>query len=412
MTGPQGEVRIERLCALAQVSRASFYRSWSQSEPDREEMALRDAIQRLALAHRHYGYRRIAALLRREGWTANAKRVLRIMRDDNLLCLRKKAYAPATTDSNHGWRVYPNLARRMVPMAPDRLWVADITYIRLERAFVYLAVVLDAFSRKVVGWALADHLAASLALEALRMALANRRPPPGELVHHSDRGVQYACADYTQALEDATVIPSMSRGGCPYDNAKAESFMKTLKTEEVDGSAYRDLPDARACVGAFIEQVYNTTRLHSRWTIYHPWSSKKPGCGRRSRRPQPLQQPLSPNYAVSPRGCSPSLLLHFLNNESGQEQLLFEKVSKIFLFASTWASSVLVIERLSRRRRDALQRAGPERASQAGDAACLGQQTKRFHVSVQGRAGQTPARHSARKTRGLSIVRQGLAGGC
>jgi transposase InsO family protein len=263
MTGPQGEARIERLCLISGVSRASFYRRWAQAEPDLEEMALRDTIQRLALAHRHYGYRRIGPLLRREGWAVNAKRVLRIMRQDNLLCLRKKAYAPATTDSNHGWRVYPNLARRMAPMAPDRLWVADITYIRLERAFVYLAVILDAFSRKVVGWALDNHLAASLALEALRMALVARRPPPGELVHHSDRGVQYACADYSRALDAAGIIPSMSRGGCPYDNAKAESFMKTLKTEEVDGSAYRDLDHARAGVGSFIEEVYNRTRLHS-----------------------------------------------------------------------------------------------------------------------------------------------------
>jgi putative transposase len=277
MTSPQGEARIERLCALAGVSRASFYRRWAQAQPDREEMALRDAVQRLALAHRHYGYRRIAALLRREGWAANAKRVLRIMREDNLLCLRKKAYAPATTDSKHGWRVYPNLARRMVPLAPDRLWVADITYIRLQRAFVYLAVVLDAFSRKVVGWALADHLAASLALEALDRALAARRPPPGELVHHSDRGVQYACADYTRALEAAGVIPSMSRGGCPYDNAKAESFMKTLKAEEVDGSAYRDLDHARACVGAFIEEIYNRTRLHSALDYLSPMEFEAAG---------------------------------------------------------------------------------------------------------------------------------------
>ena len=277
MTGPQGEGRIERLCLAAGVSRASFYRDWAQYEPELEEMALRDAIQRLALSHRHYGYRRIGALLRREGWAVNAKRVLRIMRDDNLLCLRKKAYVPATTDSNHGWRVYPNLARRMVPMAPDRLWVADITYIRLERAFVYLAVVLDAFSRKVVGWAMADHLAASLALEALTLALTSRRPPPGELIHHSDRGVQYACADYTHALEAARVIPSMSRGGCPYDNAKAESFMKTLKTEEVDGSAYRDLAQARACVGAFIEEVYNRTRLHSALDYLSPMEFEAAG---------------------------------------------------------------------------------------------------------------------------------------
>jgi transposase InsO family protein len=254
MTGPQGEGSIEALCAAAQVSRASFYRHWSEAEPAREETALRDAIQQLALKHRHYGYRRIGALLRREGWCVNAKRVLR---------LRKRAYVPATTDSNHGWRVYPNLARRMVAMAPDRLWVADITYVRLAGGFVYLAVVLDAFSRKVVGWAVEDHLEARLALAALDMALAARRPQPGELVHHSDRGVQYACGDYARRLEDAGVAPSMSRGGCPYDNAKAESFMKTLKTEEVDGSAYRDLAHAKAAVGDFIEQVYNRTRLHS-----------------------------------------------------------------------------------------------------------------------------------------------------
>jgi len=263
MTGPQGEGSIAPLCAAAGVSRASYHRHWSQAEPAREETALQGAIQRLALKHRHYGYRRIGALLRREGWCVNAKRVLRLTREDNLLCLRKRAYAPATTDSTHGWRVYPNLARRMVPMAPDRLWVADITYVRLAGGFVYLAVVLDAFSRKVVGWALENHLAASLALAALDMALAEREPRPGELVHHSDRGVQYACGDYARRLEEAGVLPSMSRGGCPYDNAKAESFMKTLKTEEVDGSAYRDLGDARTRIGDFIEQVYNQTRLHS-----------------------------------------------------------------------------------------------------------------------------------------------------
>ena len=263
MTSSQGEGSIAPLCAAAGVSRASLYRHWNEAEPAREETALQGAIQRLALKHRHYGYRRIGALLRREGWCVNAKRVLRLTREDNLLCLRKRAYAPATTDSNHGWRVYPNLARRMIPMACDRLWVADITYIRLAGGFVYLAVVLDAFSRKVVGWALDNHLAASLALAALDMALADRRPGPGELVHHSDRGVQYACADYARRLEEAGVLPSMSRGGCPYDNAKAESFMKTLKTEEVDGSAYRDLAHARSCVGDFIEQVYNRTRLHS-----------------------------------------------------------------------------------------------------------------------------------------------------
>ncbi len=148
-------------------------------------------------------------------------------------------------------------------MSTDQLWVADITYVRLDEAFVYLAVILDAFSRKVVGWAMEDHLRASLALAALEMALRSRDVIRGGLVHHTDRGVQYACGDYIARLEAAGIQPSMSRAGCPYDNAMAESFMKTLKTEEVDASAYRDLNDARSCVGEFIEQVYNRQRLHS-----------------------------------------------------------------------------------------------------------------------------------------------------
>jgi putative transposase len=268
MTRPQGdepEARpsVERMCALAGVSRAAYYRDWAVHEPRREETALRDVIQRLALANRHYGYRRIGALLRREGWCVNHKRVVRIMREDNLLCLRKPLFKPATTDSRHGWRVWPNLARHLKPMAVNQLWVADITYVRLDEAFVYLAVVLDGFSRKVVGWALEDHLRASLALDALEMALASREVIAGGLVHHSDRGTQYACGDYITRLQAAGVQPSMSRAGCPYDNAMAESFMKTLKAEEVDASAYRDLAHAKSAIGEFIELVYNRQRLHS-----------------------------------------------------------------------------------------------------------------------------------------------------
>ena len=248
---------------MAGVSRAAYYRHWGQSAPLQEETALRDVIQRLALANRHYGYRRIGEKLRREGWWVNHKRLVRIMREDNLLCLRRPLFKPPTTDSRHGWRVWPNLARHLAPMATDQLWVADITYVRLDEAFVYLAVILDAFSRRVVGWAMEDHLRASLALDALEMALAMREVIAGSLVHHSDRGIQYACGDYIGRLEAAGIQPSMSRAGCPYDNAMAESFMKTLKTEEVDASDYRDLADARARVGEFIEQVYNRERLHS-----------------------------------------------------------------------------------------------------------------------------------------------------
>jgi transposase InsO family protein len=266
MTRPQGAgsaAAIAQLCVLAQVSRAAYYRHWGEHAPLAQEAAVRDVVQRLAITHRHYGYRRIEALLRREGWLVNHKRVQRIMREDNLLCLRKPIFKPPTTDSRHSWRVWPNLARHLQPMATDQLWVADITYVRLAEAFVYLAVILDAFSRKVVGWAMADHLRASLALDALQMALDQREVIPGGLVHHSDRGVQYACGDYIARLEAAGIQPSMSRAGCPYDNAMAESFMKTLKTEEVDAADYRDLAHASAAIGDFIETVYNRQRLHS-----------------------------------------------------------------------------------------------------------------------------------------------------
>jgi transposase InsO family protein len=170
---------------------------------------------------------------------------------------------PATTDSRHGWQVVPNLARGMELSGLDQLWVADITYVHLAEEFAYLAIVLDAFSRKVVGWALATHLRAGLAIAAIEMAIAARRPVPGSLIHHSDRGVQYACGDYTAILRAHDIQASMSRVGNPYDNAKAESFMKTLKQEEVDGSAYRDAADARTRIGSFIEEVYNRQRLHS-----------------------------------------------------------------------------------------------------------------------------------------------------
>jgi transposase InsO family protein len=264
MTQLQGEGSVQPLCALVGVSRSSYYRGWAASAPKAEETALRDLVQRLALAHRFYGYRRITELVRREGWAVNRKRIARIMREDNLLALRRSPFRPATTQSVHRFTRWPNLARRLIPTAVNQLWVADITYVRLGEAFVYLAVVLDAFSRKVVGWAMEGHLRAELALEALDMALADRQIDADlGLVHHSDQGVQYACDGYIQRLTDAGVQPSMSRPGCPYDNAMAESFMKTLKTEEVDGSAYRDLTDARQHIGDFVQAVYNRQRLHS-----------------------------------------------------------------------------------------------------------------------------------------------------
>jgi putative transposase len=263
VSGLQGMIAVERMCGLAGVSRSGYYRYWQASSPRREEAGLRDAIQRLALANPYYGYRRIAVLLGREAWHVNHKRVLRLMREDNLLCLRRAAFVPMTTNSKHGWRIVPNLARGLELADIDQLWVADITYVHLAEEFAYLAVVLDAFSRKVIGWALAIHLRAELAIEALDQAIAARRPAPGSIIHHSDRGVQYACAEYAARLAAHDIQPSMSRVGNPYDNAKAERFMRTLKEEEADGRAYRDIDDARNRIGEFIDVVYNKQRLHS-----------------------------------------------------------------------------------------------------------------------------------------------------
>jgi putative transposase len=260
---PQGELTVERLCRLAGVSRAGYYRQWAASRPREEETAVRDAVQRVALTNRRYGYRRVTRELSRTGIVVNHKRVLRLMREDNLLCLRTCPFVPMTTDSRHEWSVVPNLARGMVLTGLDQLWVADITYVRLLEEFAFLAVVLDAFSRRVIGWALDKHLRGSLALTALEIAIQTRRPAPGSLIHHSDRGVQYACRDYTSVLAARDIQPSMSRIGNPYDNAKAESFMKTLKQEEVDGRNYRDLEHAREAIGVFVEDVYNRQRLHS-----------------------------------------------------------------------------------------------------------------------------------------------------
>lgn len=261
---------MERMCALAQVSRAGYYRRWQETEPREAETALRDEIQRLALAERFYGYRRITIKLQRAGWRVNHKRVLRLMRQDNLLCLRKAAFVPVTTDARHSWRIYPNLAWRLQPTGVNQLWVADITYVRLAESFAYLAVIIDAFSRRVIGWAMEEHLKASLTLDALKMALASRVITPGLLVHHSDRGVQYACGEYVGLLAALAIQPSMSRVGCPYDNAMAESFIKTLKQEEVKGSSYRDVAQARGSIEYFLAEVYNRQRLHSALAYYAP----------------------------------------------------------------------------------------------------------------------------------------------
>jgi len=258
----QGSLSIERMCGLARVSRAGFYRSLQERMPVEEDMEVRSAIQAIALEHRRrYGYRRITAELRRRGMLVNHKRVRRIMREDNLLGVQPRAFV-VTTDSNHELEVYLNLAHRMKLTGINQLWVADITYIRLKTEFVYLAVILDGHSRKVVGWALERTLASRLPIAALEHAIVERKPPPG-VVHHSDRGVQYASGDYVRILRKHQMIPSMSRPANPYDNASCESFMKTLKREETYANQYADLDHLRANIQEFIEQYYNRQRLHS-----------------------------------------------------------------------------------------------------------------------------------------------------
>jgi transposase InsO family protein len=262
MMPTQSSLGIEPMCRLVQVSRAGYYRFLQPRYPGEEQMEVRHAIQQIVVEHRRrYGYRRVTVELRRRGMAVNHKRVLRLMREDNLLGIEPKAFL-ATTDSDHDQPVYLNLARRMKVTAINQLWVADITYIRLRQEFVYLAVVLDVFSRKVVGWALGRNLTARLPLLALQRAITLRQPAAG-LVHHSDRGIQYASHQYTELLDIHGILPSMSRPGNPYDNAFCESFMKTLKREEIYANKYQYIDELEAQLEQFIDQYYNRLRLHS-----------------------------------------------------------------------------------------------------------------------------------------------------
>jgi transposase InsO family protein len=255
------DLSIRRLCELFGVGRTWFYTHPSPEEIASRDVVLRDAIERIILEFPGYGYRRVTKALQREGWTVNHKRVLRVMRAESLLCQLKRRFV-TTTDSRHGRPVYPNLIRDLRVSHLDQAWVADITYIRLPTTFVYLACLLDAFSRRCIGWCLSRTIDTRLTLAALEMALTSRRPEP-DLIHHSDRGVQYASADYVARLESSGIRISMAAVGNPYENAQVESFFRTLKCEEVYLNEYRTFAEAEANIERFIEEVYNQKRLHS-----------------------------------------------------------------------------------------------------------------------------------------------------
>jgi putative transposase len=256
------EVALCTLCKLFGVSRSWYYeKSRAAERRAREDVALRDAIERIVLEFAGYGYRRVSEALRREGWTVNHKKVLRVMREESLLCQLKRRFKP-TTDSSHSLKRYPNLIKDATLGEPDQGWVADITYVRLPTSFCYLAAIVDAYSRYCVGWSLSKWIDASLTLAALDGALDSRRPAAG-LIHHSDQGVQYASADYVAALEEVGAQISMASVGNPYENAKAESFFRTLKMEEVYLKDYGTFEEAEENIGEFIEEVYNQKRLHS-----------------------------------------------------------------------------------------------------------------------------------------------------
>jgi putative transposase len=260
----QKTLPVRHACSSVNVSKSAYYQVLKRPLINLGDRILRSAIYDISLEYSQYGYRRITAELHRRGHIANHKKVLRIMRDENLLCRPKKKFRLTTTDSKHGYPVYPNLAKDAVLTGINQLWVADITYVHLQSDCVYLAVIIDVFSRRCIGWSLKRHIDASLVMTALDIAIdARKELGINELMHHSDQGVQYACNEYVDRLNEFGIKISMSRRGNPYDNAYAESFMKTIKAEEVYLKEYKTFEDAYCNIKQFIDVVYNNKRLHS-----------------------------------------------------------------------------------------------------------------------------------------------------
>ena len=260
----QKEVPITRGCASLEINRRTYYYILKERRICPSDKSIRDSILAIALEFQKYGYRRITAELHRRNQPVNHKKVLRIMREENILCRPKKKFRITTTDSNHSYPIYPNLARDIILIGINQFWVADITYVHLLHECVYLAVIIDVYSRKCVGWELSRRIDAELVLNALDMAVDSRiQFGIDGLIHHSDQGVQYACNEYVNRLNEIGIRISMSRKGNPYDNAFAESFMKTLKAEEVYLKEYKTFDEAYNNIKQFIEVVYNNKRLHS-----------------------------------------------------------------------------------------------------------------------------------------------------
>jgi len=274
----QKEIPISKACSSLNISRRTYYNNATRDTANNNDRSVKEAINKIALEYSKYGYRRITKEMHRRGQLVNHKKVLRIMHEENLLCIPKKKFRIVTTDSNHDYPIYQNLVKDIVITRMNQVWVADITYVHLLNGTVYLAVIIDLFSRKCVGWELDKRINARLVLNAFDMAIKARAHIGIDgLIHHSDQGVQYACNEYVNQLNELGIKISMSRKGNPYDNAFAESFMKTIKAEEVYLKEYETFDQAYNNIKEFIEVVYNKKRLHSSIGYVPPDEFEKEG---------------------------------------------------------------------------------------------------------------------------------------